>query len=270
MNSKLHHDIKQENELQNLSYYNPNIKILIFRRRVVSDWKHRHLFRDPFWRLYWHPSPGVKINCDEKTFELTPDKIFLIAPETKFNADEEKPFEQFYIHFETDVPYDSCKPGIYDYPVENNILKMIGDLSQMSIENPNPNRLPSLFALTICYNMLCKIPESSLSNDFTQERIIKVTKHIDYHFSENISNDMLANIVKMNKSSFIRFFKLHTDMSPQQYICERRIRKACVLLKYSQLTIDDIAEQIGYKDRYYFSRVFKKSRNISPAFFRKS
>ena len=168
------------------------------------------MFGDPFWRLYWHPRPGVKIKHDGKAFELTPDKIFLISPETKFSSDEKKAFEQFYIHFEADVPYDSCKAGVYEYPVESYFLEMIEKISKMSIERPNTNRLPALFALTICHNILCKIPENSLSGDFTNKRIIEVTKYINNHFLENISNDMLANIAKMNISSFSRFFKLQS------------------------------------------------------------
>lgn len=251
-----------------LDYYNPNVRVLLCRR-CSAKWKRCYSFGDPFWRLYWHPNSGVEINCEGEVFKLSSDKIFLISPETKFGPNEKKTFEQFYIHFEADVPYDSCKPGVYEYPADDYVLDMIRALSETSIEYPNLNRGPALLALTICHIMLCKIPENLLSKNFTSKRIIQITKYMNNHFLENISNETLAGIVNMNKSSFARFFKSQTGISPQQYICERRIRRACVLLKYSEFTIDDIAEQTGFKDRYYFSRVFKKNRGISPGAFRR-
>ena len=54
----------------------------------------------------------------------------------------------------------------------------------------------------------------------------------------------------------------------EKYVTKVRVSKAATLLSGSKLSIDEIAEQTGFPNRYYFSRVFKKMTNHSPADFR--
>jgi two-component system response regulator YesN len=51
-------------------------------------------------------------------------------------------------------------------------------------------------------------------------------------------------------------------------VSEVRVRKAATLLRGTRQSIEEIAEQTGFPNRYYFSRVFKKMTGHSPADFR--
>ncbi len=48
-----------------------------------------------------------------------------------------------------------------------------------------------------------------------------------------------------------------------------KIERACYLLDTGELSISAVAEQLGYEDSYYFSRLFKKVMGVSPSSYRR-
>ena len=58
--------------------------------------------------------------------------------------------------------------------------------------------------------------------------------------------------------------------TPQQYIIEFRIKKACSLLRKSSYSISRISDLVGFSSQAYFSKVFKKTLNITPFEYRKT
>ncbi|MFD3014289.1 helix-turn-helix domain-containing protein, partial [Streptococcus agalactiae] len=61
-----------------------------------------------------------------------------------------------------------------------------------------------------------------------------------------------------------------TNSSPQQFLIQYRLSKACALLKNRNLNLSDIAEQIGYSNQFNFSAAFKRQYGISPRQWRKT
>ena len=59
-----------------------------------------------------------------------------------------------------------------------------------------------------------------------------------------------------------------TGISPQEYLLDYRIRKACELLQNTDLPIAHIARSVGYEDSLYFSRLFKQHMKSSPSSYR--
>lgn len=55
-----------------------------------------------------------------------------------------------------------------------------------------------------------------------------------------------------------------------QYILKKRIYNAEALLQNTQYNINEIAQIIGYDNPLYFSRVFQKTKGISPSEYRKN
>jgi transcriptional regulator GlxA family with amidase domain len=58
--------------------------------------------------------------------------------------------------------------------------------------------------------------------------------------------------------------------SPQEYLINFRIEKACELMQANLLSIGDIARSVGYDDPLTFSKVFRKLKGVSPSKFRSS
>ena len=64
-------------------------------------------------------------------------------------------------------------------------------------------------------------------------------------------------------------FKEELGMTPLAYQQTLRIKDAMSALISSRQNVTEIAEQTGYKDPLYFSRVFKKLVGLSPSEYRK-
>ena len=72
----------------------------------------------------------------------------------------------------------------------------------------------------------------------------------------------------LSVSHFSEIFRTQTGQSPMVYFIHLRMRLACRLLDLSNKPIKTVAIETGYRDPYYFSRVFKKSMGISPEKYR--
>lgn len=64
--------------------------------------------------------------------------------------------------------------------------------------------------------------------------------------------------------------KKYTNKSFSEIIQEAKLQEACYYLRYSEASIEEIVMLLGYYDRSYFNRVFKKHYDMSPNDFRKS
>ncbi|MBK8045655.1 MAG: AraC family transcriptional regulator [Anaerolineales bacterium] len=80
----------------------------------------------------------------------------------------------------------------------------------------------------------------------------------------------MANQAGLSESQFSHVFKQQTGHSPLTYFIHLKMQHACSLLTLTQLSIKEIAQEIGYADSYYFSRLFKKIIGVAPSDYRGS
>lgn len=103
----------------------------------------------------------------------------------------------------------------------------------------------------------------------TVTALLPALRYIDAHLKENISVATLAGQCVLSTSRFSHLFKEVTGTGAVNYIHELRISKAAVLLATTGLSVAEIAEQVGFGDAAYFSRVFRKSCGRSPVEYRR-
>lgn len=87
---------------------------------------------------------------------------------------------------------------------------------------------------------------------------------------QDLNLDTLAHYSQLSKFHFAKKFKELTDTSPIQHFINMKIQQACSRLDNSNDPIKQIAEELGYNDPYYFSRLFKKTVGMSPKQYRDS
>ena len=68
---------------------------------------------------------------------------------------------------------------------------------------------------------------------------------------------------------FSTLFKKETGQNFTDYLTELRINKAKELLSGDKVSVQDVAEMVGYSDLKYFSRLFKKTTGVSPSDYKK-
>lgn len=101
------------------------------------------------------------------------------------------------------------------------------------------------------------------------ERIIEVQQWMQLHYTQSFNLIALAELANMSVRNFTRRFKSAVGKSPLNYATDLKIQAARELLKETNLSHQDIADQIGFKDSGYFSRQFKAINQISPTEYRK-
>ncbi|MGN0492604.1 MAG: helix-turn-helix domain-containing protein [Acutalibacteraceae bacterium] len=80
----------------------------------------------------------------------------------------------------------------------------------------------------------------------------------------------IAKVLKVNKTYLQKLFKQNTGKTITEYILELRIRDAANLLKVSDMSIVDIAFEVGFNSRQNFYLAFKKQLGISPSEYKDS
>lgn len=79
----------------------------------------------------------------------------------------------------------------------------------------------------------------------------------------------IADYVGCPQSQFSHCFTQTTGQSPMMYVNQLRINKACWMLDFTDLHINQISCQVGISDPYYFSRLFSRIMGMSPRAYRR-
>ena len=99
-------------------------------------------------------------------------------------------------------------------------------------------------------------------------RFLEILKFIDENLDRRITVRELAALANLNEVYFSNLFKRMFDISPLQYVLNKKISHSMLLLKNTKLSVKEIAYKIGFDDELYFSRIFKNKTGLSPKIFR--
>ena len=96
----------------------------------------------------------------------------------------------------------------------------------------------------------------------------KVIEYIYKHYGEPIQVSDISKAVGASSSSIMHKLKAETGRTFSMHLNDIRIKEAKRLLSFTSLTLGEISTRCGFKDQSYFTKVFKKSLNITPKEFR--
>lgn len=101
------------------------------------------------------------------------------------------------------------------------------------------------------------------------ERIRHASNFLAENLNEPFSLARLSKECGLSPSRLAHLFREQIGIPPQQYQEKLRLQWATELLRSSNLSVSEIAEEIGYANAFYFSARFKKAFGKSPAYYRK-
>lgn len=109
----------------------------------------------------------------------------------------------------------------------------------------------------------------SMRTPHEDERIHRAQEWLHRHYAEEISFEALAHDLCMSARNFVRRFKAATGETPTGYLHGLRIAMAKRLLENGRLSVQAVAEQVGYTDPIFFRTLFKRHAGIGPSEYRK-
>ncbi len=89
------------------------------------------------------------------------------------------------------------------------------------------------------------------------------------HLAEPIDLSRAAHEAGLSLPHFARLFRRHVGTTPQRFLEERRIERACALLRATALPVKEVAERTGFASAFYFSSRFRRRMKRSPRDYRR-
>jgi AraC family transcriptional regulator len=96
----------------------------------------------------------------------------------------------------------------------------------------------------------------------------KVEDHVSEHLTEDISVEVLAEVVDLSPFHFSRVFKQATGMAPHQFVTRARMLHAQRLIRETSRSLIEIALEVGYVNPSHFAQVFRRVVGVTPTEFR--
>jgi AraC-like DNA-binding protein len=239
-----------------------NLEILTTRKIVLSEWTLRGL-NDPYWRLYLPIEGKAIVEIESEITELTPGHLYLISPHTTINAHISAPFTKWYVHFTLGRTGDRAAPGIYSQKITAPF-----DAIEKSIAASNDAPFPWNSAALVI-DSLRELPPDIWSARRLDNRVEVAMDFMYSNFRRKLTTDDIARASAMSVRNLNHLFKSQVALAPMRVLLDFRLDQACRRLRHTDESIEQIAEDCGFPNRYYFSRMLKQHRAISPAAYRK-
>ncbi|RED64344.1 MULTISPECIES: AraC family transcriptional regulator [Cohnella] len=101
------------------------------------------------------------------------------------------------------------------------------------------------------------------------EQLDRVKNYLSHHIDQESTLDELADLANMSKYYLCRLFKKAYGMTPIQYHVSVRLEKAKQMIQFTNLSLTQIADELGFQSIHAFSRTFHKWEGVSPSAYRK-
>ncbi len=236
--------------------------------------------RDHFLIHYIHEGSG-KYCVGNREYRLQKDQGFLICPDivTYYQADLAEPWDYSWVGFhglKAESYLKSC--GLTaDNPVFSCNDDYVNSCFSQMIEAKNLQKGREIRLLGCLYLLLSHLIEQNGKDRFidqTESRkelyIHKAVEFIEMNYSRKMSISELARHIGLDRSYLGSVFKEQLNTSPQDFLINYRINRACELMKNDALSIGDISRSVGYDDPLLFSRLFRQNKGMPPREYRKN
>lgn len=100
-------------------------------------------------------------------------------------------------------------------------------------------------------------------------RLLRAKQYLDKHYAKSTSLAELAALANISPRQLSELFRRQLGMTPQQYLIEKRMQNAWQLLEHKALSVQDVADQVGYATVAAFSDRFRKHFGKAPSYLRK-
>ncbi len=270
--------------------------------RVHREWNHNNV-SSPYTRIYLITDGYGLLTINGNQYTLEPGNAYIIPAFTLVDMECPESFEHYYIHLtahlpdglnlfslvECDYKIPLSSEGIHLWHfqrllqlnpglelIERDAKKPIYKSMLERCERLNETRSAreliesnGLIRLLLAAFIKPEKQAASHSSFLGYHRFQKVFKYIQQNLHKEFSLTDLAGIMDLNPAYFSSLFTQTMGISPIDFVNKRRIESAQRLLLGTHKTLKEIAAQTGFKDVYYFSRMFKKIAGIPPAGYRK-
>jgi len=230
-------------------------------------------------------SGSITYNIDSQDFTLT-DGHLLFAMPNQFLTPPAKTDDLKYFKLLFDENTLALMPQQYPFLVnplnaqtivldnaaKERVVKVFGIINQMLYLDKDETDTEIILAylntlLSELNSAYFKNREPANILNTNLSKFIEFKLVVETHLTEQPSINAIAEKLALTTNSLYRIVKEYAGTSPKDYFINRLIAEAQRKLRYSNISVKELAYELGFNDPDYFSRLFKKSTGKSASEF---
>ena len=229
----------------------------------------------PFFRIYYVQSGSAAVFLRKRRYDLFSGNVYLIPGHHPFTNECPKRMSVYWFH------------GLPMSPEADNIIRQVDrveswkideldfyrdiflNLDSMDISSLNPDllKLQSLMTFLLA-GLMARSEDGKIPGEISPT-LKKSVEYMDANYLWNPSLQRIASQACLAPNYFHRIFTKAFGVTPHAYMERKRMILARDLLISTEKDLVAIADECGYENAFYFSKVFKKHFHTSPGKARK-
>lgn len=268
--------------------------------KLNEKWNYANVI-SPYFRIYYiDEGEGFILNKHENV-KLEPGFLYIIPSFTLCNLRCDNYLSQYFLHF-----FEESAVGISLFEYNRTIIKVqaretdIANFKRLLEINPgrgiNRSDNPKVYEKNVYYRgyqelnnivsdstyletqgIILQLISRFLNShrfraknpDPVPSKILEAVSYIQLNLKKDLTVGLLAKRANLNQDYFSRLFLQFTGERPLVYIHAKRIERAQYLIATTNLSYIQIAEETGFDNLPYFSKIFKKVTSLTPGEYRK-
>lgn len=234
----------------------------------------------PEWHIHFVRKGEGYIQIQGKILFVQEGQIFALPPneEVLYYANPDNPWEYAYISFNGTkinhymklagfTPASFIRDAYVSMDQYFELIDNILDSNELTLANDLRRTGYSFSILGLMIETEAGFTKR-VSHDYSSDVYVEhALQFIHYNYNEIKVND-IASYIGISRSYLTRLFQQKLDISPQEYLVQYKLKKAEELIRSSTLSIQEIAQRVGYGDPLAFSKIFKHIYGQSPRNYR--
>ena len=234
-----------------------------------KEWKAEQVC-SPFSRLYYITKGEGTLFLKGSAMPLLEGNVYLIPAGLVYSYNCPEYMEQLFFHINythmngIDL-FRSCD-NVYSHPIAEEEAFQICGLYNSDIPADAILLQSCILEELSRFIDMADLKEPSLAQYSSLVKQVFTLAQTPVNINLRISD--LAHTLHVAPSTLTKRFHQETGMTPQEYINQLVISKACSLLLNDEYSIARVAEILGFSDQFYFSKFFRKQMWTSPSRYR--
>jgi AraC-like DNA-binding protein len=233
------------------------------------------------WILIFCTQGRGKVIFDDRIWPVTRGTMVLLPPGKAhtYYADDDQPWDIFWVHFSGNrvgeyLPQEANSDSIVVQTRTNreDMAMLMSQFWEMIRTLSGGFSYTAVFyaaqilSATLAY-LTFHSPQAQ-TTPIGNEHVTQAIQYVYDHLDSKLSLHVLATQINVSPSYLNRVFQANVGSSVTQFVTKIKLQQAEHYLIDSTLSVQQIAQRLGFTDPYYFSRVFKRNLSISPRAYR--
>lgn len=269
-----------------LSFYKTFSKlepIISWSGAVTTDgtWHQKPLYAS-YSRLYFVSGGSGVLVSENERMELSEGNIYLIPCGIKVGFYGTPSVTKLFFHINLSVRADGAD-GVSGSDGED-VFQNFGHFAKIKSSVEHINKLTEWYLsgdeygtlmlkseiYRVVFEFLRMEESEQISKSAYSPPVSDSVRYIRSHLTATLTVKEIAEAALCSQSKLSLLFKTEVGQSVSGYIEELLMSEAQTMLLYSDQSVGQISEKLGFCDQFYFSRRFKKRFGVSPRIFRQS